>query len=189
MNEIWKDVVDYEGLYQISNFGGFRRHPDKQGKQQKKPKPLKRAISTNRLGYQYVDLCKNSVKAKKTVHQIVAAAFMPKFKYGMQLNHKDGDKINNHIDNLEIATFHLNNTHAHKLGLNPKPGKSKYHNVSVIIDNRGKHPLIYYRAAVKQHSKRIFCKQFKSEIEAAKAVDTFLDSIGDTERNRNFPTP
>jgi hypothetical protein len=186
MIEIWKDVVDFEGLYQISNKGNFRRHPDKQGKG-KNPKSLKRAISINRLGYEYVDFCKKGKKSKKTVHQLVAAAFISGFVYGQNINHIDGDKKNNNLCNLEKTNYIENNLHAHRIGLVKKPGKSKYHNVSIRIDKRHKNPKYSYRASIKSNSKRIFCKEFKTEIEAAKAVDTFLDSIGDTSRQRNFP--
>lgn len=189
MSEIWKDVTDFEGLYQISNFGNFRRHPDKQGKTRKNPKPLFRAKQLNRLGYEYVGLSKQGKTVKKTIHQLVAAAFLPNFSYGTMLNHIDGIKTNNHISNLEISSSIENNLHAHQIGLQNKPGKSRYRNVSTIIIDTRHGYRVYYRASIKQDSKRIFCKQFKCEIEAAKAVDTFLDSISDTKHKRNFPTP
>lgn len=184
MSEIWKDVVNFEGLYQISNLGNFRKHPNKQGKTRKNPKPLQRAKQVNRFGYEYVDLCKKGKKSKKTVHQLVAAAFIDDFSYGTEINHIDGIKNNNCLFNLEVSNPRDNNLHAHRLGLHPKPGKSKYHNVSIRYDKRRDH--IRYRASVKQDNVRIFCKEFRSEIEAAKAVDSFLDSINDKQRKRNF---
>jgi len=187
MREIWKNIINFEDLYQISNKGSFRRHPDKQCKTCKNPKPLKRGIFKNRLGYLYICLSKNNKTCKKTVHQVMAAAFLPNFTYGMHVNHIDGNKTNNYLSNIEITTFTDNNLHAHKLGLIPKPGKSIYHNVNIRVDKRHKNPKKSYLAAIKSNSKRIFCKYFKSEIEAAKAVDAFLDSINDTKRNRNFP--
>jgi hypothetical protein len=186
MLEEWRDIVDFEGLYQISNIGNFRKHPDKQGKS-KNPKSLVRVISTNRFGYQYIDLCKENSKSKKTVHQVVAAAFIKDFKYGMHINHKDGNKLNNCTGNLEVTTFSENNAHAHALGLNPKKGKSNYYNVSTRLDKRAKNPKITYMASVKIEGKRKYIGSFAIEIEAAKAVDKYLDSIGDTIRQRNFP--
>ena len=184
----WRDVVDFEGLYQVSDCGDFRKHPEKQGKHYgKRPvKSLERAKQLNRLGYCYVDLCKDNRKSKKTVHQIVAAAFIPKFEYGMHINHIDGNKQNNHIDNLELSNPVHNNTHAHASDLIPKPGKSKYRNVSIQIDKRHKTPKLKFIAAIKIDSKRHYIGCFKSEIEAAKAVDDYLDKIGDTSRQRNF---
>lgn len=187
MYEQWKDVLDYEGLYQISNFGNFRRHPDKQSKWRKNPKPLERAKYINRLGYEYVCLCKNDIKCNKTIHQLVAAAFIQSFKYGMHINHKDGIKTNNCIENLELTNAVYNNTHAHTLSTAFKPGKSKYYNVSVLYDKRHINPKINYIASVKINSKRHFIGSFTNEIEAAKAVDKYLDKIGDTVRLRNFP--
>jgi len=186
MFEEWKDIVEFEGLYQISNHGNFRKHPDKQGKCRKNPKPLGRAKQLNRWGYEYIDLCKNNQKSKKTVHQVVAAAFIADFTYGMIVNHKDGNKLNNHITNLELSDYVHNNIHAHSMNLMPKPGKSQYHNVSHVLDKRHKNPKYVYRASVKINSKCHIIGLFKQEIDAAKAVDTFLDSIGDTVRKRNF---
>ena len=186
MLDEWRDIKDFEGLYQISNLGKFRRHPDKQGKSNA-PKSLGRVISSNRLGYDYIDLCKENRKSKKTVHQVVAAAFIPDFKYGMHINHIDGNKRNNCIDNLEITTTSKNNAHAHALGLNPKKGKSKYYNVSTKLDKRAKNPKLSYTASVKIAGKREYIGSFAIEVDAAIAVDTYLNSIGDTIRQRNFP--
>ena len=185
MFEEWKDVVDFEGLYQISNLGNFRKHPNKQGKCRKNPKSLDRVKSINRFGYEYVDLCKDGHKSKKTVHQLVAAAFMINFIYGLMLNHKDGNKRNNNKDNLELSNAVHNNTHAHATNLMPKPGKSQYHNVSIRVDKRHKNLVNNYLASVKINSKRQIIGFFDKEIDAAKAVNDFLDSVGDTIRKRN----
>lgn len=180
MQEEWKDVVDYEGIYQISNKGNFRRDPSN-------PRKAAYPIQFNRLGYAYVSISNKNKKANKTIHQLVAAAFMPNFKYGLHINHKDGDKTNNCISNLELTNAVHNNTHAFTLPTTTKPGKSKYRNVSILLDKRHKNPKITYTASVKINSKRHFIGSFKNEIEAAIAVDKYLDLIGDTIRLRNFP--
>lgn len=180
MNEEWRDVVDFENIYQISNKGNFRRHPDN-------PRKANYPKHINRLGYEYVSISKQGKKTNKTIHQMVAAAFLSKFKYGMHINHKDGIKTNNSISNLELSNPVHNNTHAHTLSTAFKPGKSKYRNVSLRFDKRNKNPQIEYHASVKINSKRHYIGRFNSEIEAAKAVDNYLDSIGDTMRIRNFP--
>lgn len=189
MCEVWRDVVDFEGLYQISNLGGFRRHPDKQSRcKYRTPKSLERRTHLNRLGYLYATLCKGNISSKKTIHQMVAAAFIPGFKYGMTVNHLDGEKLNNAVSNLEMCTAQDNNLHAHKVGLQVKPGKSRYHNVRTHY-SRDKARIVSYAARVKNMYETIYYERFDTEEEAAKAVDAFLDSIGDTRRNRNFPTP
>lgn len=180
MNEMWKYVVDSNEVYQISSFGNFRRNPEK-------PRKAKYPVFTNRLGYSYISIRLNGKKTNKTIHQLVAAAFIPNFKYGMHINHIDGDKANNKLDNLEISNAVHNNTHAHTLPTTTKPGKSKYRNVSVRFDKRHKNPKLQYMASVKINSKRHFIGLFNIEENAAKAVDSFLDAIGDTLRIRNFP--
>lgn len=180
MNEIWKDVVDFEGLYQISNLGNFRRHPEK-------PRKANYPKNINRLGYVYVSISKNGKKFNKTIHQLVAAAFLPNFQYGKHINHIDGNKTNNVLSNLELSNPVHNNTHAHTLPTTFKPGKSKYRNVSIRLDKRNKNPQLEYHASIKINSKRHYIGRYSTEIEAAKAVDHYLDLIGDTVRIRNFP--
>lgn len=190
MTEIWKDVVEFEGLYQVSNLGNVRRHPDKQSKNKyRAAKPLARAININRLGYLYASFYKDGKTVKKTVHQLVAAAFIPGFQYGDEVNHNDGNKQNNSLDNLIPCTSQVNNLHAHRTGLMPKPGASKYHNVHIRLSRYKDKVYTYYVAKVKDAGKILINKQFTCEVEAAKAVDAFLDSIGDTSRARNFSKP
>lgn len=190
MNEDWKDVVDFEGLYEVSNYGNVRRHPDKQSKNKyRTPMGLERKTSLNRLGYPYATLCQEGKACKKTVHQLVAAAFIPGFVYGDTVNHLDGNKQHNNIKNLEACTNQDNNLHAHKMGLTPKPGISKYHNVHIRKSNYKDKTYVYYVAKIKDDYRVIFNKQFTSELDAALAVDAFLNSIQDTKRARNFKHP
>lgn len=176
MQEIWKNVVDYEEKYEISNLGRIRQ---KYGKVRKK--------YLNKYGYEYTTLNLNGVKKHKTIHQLVCASFIPSFKYGMHVNHKDGNKQNNCLDNLELTNAVYNNTHAHTLSTTYKPGKSRYKNVSIKLDKRHKNPTISYVASVKINSQRHYIGCFEIEEEAGKAVDKYLDLIGDTIRLRNFP--
>ena len=180
MYEEWRDVKDFEGIYEISNLGNFRRNS-------KKPRKAKYPKHINRLGYQCISISKDGKKSNKTVHQLVGAAFIRNFKYGMHINHKDGNKLNNCLGNLEKTNWVENNTHAHTLDTTSKPGKSKYKNVSTLVDKRNKQPKVKYVASIKINSKRHYIGSYNCEIEAAKAVDTYLDFIGDTVRIRNFP--
>ena len=188
MSEIWRDIVDFEGLYQVSSLGNVRRHPDKQSKNKYvTPKPLSRALHENRDGYLYATLSRNGKACKRTVHQLVATSFLPNAVYGCVINHLNGNKKDNRVSNLEVTTHQGNNLHAHKNGLTPKPGKSVYHNVHIRLSRYKDKTYTYYVAKIKDNYKILFIKQFTCEIEAAKAVDDFLDSIGDTKRQRNFP--
>jgi len=190
MSEIWKDVVEFEGFYQVSNIGNFRRHPDKQSKSKyRKVLPLERKTHINKLGYPYATLCKDNIASKKTLHQLVAAAFIPNFQYGMVVNHLDGDKQNNALSNLDVCSHQVNNLHAHRTGLVSKPGKiSNFHNVYPQFSRDGK-SIIAYSARIKDMYKTVYYKRFKTELEAAQAVDAYLNRIGDTQRSRNFSTP
>ena len=90
--EIWKDVKDYEGLYQVSNLGSLKSN-----------KGYKKA-SVNQDGYYQTTLYKNGKKRNVLVHRIVAEAFLPNLNNKPTVNHKDGNKLNNKLDNLEWAT-------------------------------------------------------------------------------------
>ena len=63
----------------------------------------------NKWGYAYVDLCNNGHKSRVFIHQIVAKMFIPNPNNLPQVNHKDEDKTNNHVDNLEWCTASYNN--------------------------------------------------------------------------------
>lgn len=68
-------------------------------------------------GYYYVNLCNNSTPKPFRVHRLVGAAFLPNPKNKPYINHIDGNKLNNHVSNLEWSTPSENNKHAYKLGL------------------------------------------------------------------------
>lgn len=114
MQEIWKDIPSYEGKYQISNFGNVkslnfsRNHI---------PHLLK--LKDHKDGYKLVGLS-NGKKGDKTffaVHRLVAEAFIDNPDNKSQVNHKDGNKSNNHISNLEWVTPQENMIHSFKTGL------------------------------------------------------------------------
>ena len=100
IKEIWKDKKDYEGHYQVSNFG--RVKSIKFGKE-RILKPV-----TNSSGYLLVELYKNNIKKKYSVHRLVAEAFIPNPYNLPQVNHKDENKLNNNVDNLEWCTNEYN---------------------------------------------------------------------------------
>lgn len=94
--EQWKEIVNFEGLYEISSFGKVRRiHKDPRSSKYKEL-----AQDTSR-GYKKVTLYKNGKGYKKQVHRLVAEAFLPNPNNLEQVNHKDEDKSNNNVNNLE----------------------------------------------------------------------------------------
>lgn len=116
--EIWKDVVGYEGVYLVSNLGNVKslsRNIISNGKHHytQKEKILVKTINTH--GYFYISLCKNAICKKKLVHQIVAESFLGHVICGHKLvvNHKDFNRLNNNVENLEIITQRENTNQKH----------------------------------------------------------------------------
>lgn len=100
MEEIWKDVIGYEGLYQVSNFGRVKSLGNGGSKNSKfsSERILKQL---NRNGYFGVCFCKDGKKKIYLVHRLVATAFLPNPDNLPQVNHKDQCKTNNVCSNLE----------------------------------------------------------------------------------------
>lgn len=100
MEEIWKDIEGYEGLYQVSNMG--------------RVKSLKNDIILKPYilrGYEKVLLYKNKKRKHFQIHRLVAMAFIPNPDNKPQVNHKDENKTNNCVDNLEWCTGHYNHNY------------------------------------------------------------------------------
>lgn len=111
MQEIWKDIKNYEGKYQVSNYGNVRSlNFRKTGLS----KNLKLVINHN--GYVQVGLFNKSIKST-SVHRLVTEAFLDKIEGKEDINHKDGNKKNNHVNNLEWCNQKENSIHAAKTGL------------------------------------------------------------------------
>lgn len=101
--EIWKDIANYEGLYQISNLG---RVKSLNYRKTKKSKVMKTKIDRN--GYETISLCKKNKIKTFLVNQLVAKAFIPNPNNYKETNHKDEDKLNNCVENLEWCTRSYN---------------------------------------------------------------------------------
>ena len=119
-DEVWKDIEGYEGLYQVSNFGNIKSLPkvrhNGRGTYIQKEKILK--PSNTSTGYKKIELCKDGKRKGFKVHRLVAIAFIPNPDNKPEVNHIDGNKINNNIDNLEWVTSSENTIHAYETGLN-----------------------------------------------------------------------
>lgn len=108
--EEWRDVVGFEGIYQVSNQGRVRSvdRIDSAGKRQRGK--LKRTKTNNR-GYHQVHLYKNNIVNYLLLHRLVAAAFIENPSELPQVNHIDEDKDNNRADNLEWCDNMYNRHH------------------------------------------------------------------------------
>lgn len=103
MKEIWKDIIGYDGLYEVSNTGKVRstnyRHTGK-------IKEISPGDKGN--GYLFVDLWKERKRKRFYIHRLVVQAFIGEIPKGLVVNHKDENPSNNNVDNLEICTYTYN---------------------------------------------------------------------------------
>lgn len=118
MTENWKDVVGYEGKYEVSDRGRVRSldrivKANDGVTYKRKGKYMK--ITENRYGYPIVNLSKDGSSKIKTVHRLVANSFLG--QSNLVVNHKDGIKNNNNLENLEFVTQKENMVHAVSSGL------------------------------------------------------------------------
>lgn len=120
MNEIWKDIAGFEGLYQVSNKGNVRsldryiNSPN--GRRLTKGKLLSHN-KTNGNGYKICRLCKDGKQYCKYFHRLVAECFLD--ENGDVINHKNGNKGDNRASNLEWVSQKDNCQHSLSIGLTP----------------------------------------------------------------------
>lgn len=120
---IWKQVVGFEGIYSVSIDGQIRR--DKPAPHTRPGLILKRRYDKD--GYVRHTLKNGVIIKNMLLHRIIYEAFVDKIPHGMQINHKNGIKDDNRLENLEVVTPSENTAHGFRvLGrkpqLNPNPG-------------------------------------------------------------------
>ena len=126
-NEIWKEIEGYNGVYFVSNIGRVKsanrriKVYNRGGYTQMhffkatmlKPRP-------NPNGYLYVNLFKDGISETAYIHRLVTKAFIGPIPSGMQVNHKDKNKRNNCVENLEIVSPAENTKHSYYVGENKR---------------------------------------------------------------------
>lgn len=121
----WKEIKGYEGRYIISNYGeiiSLPRYKNNNSKlQYVEPKEICRYINKHN-GYVYVQLWNNSTYKNIRLHKLVAENFIDNKENKPQINHIDGNKENNRVDNLEWCTASENIKHAYYTGLRKRGG-------------------------------------------------------------------
>jgi hypothetical protein len=120
MIELWKEVAGFEGIYKVSNTGKVVAHEKtiirgkgnclsiRQPEMELKP-------TKDKWGYYGVNLWKGGKNTRKKVHRLVAEAFLPNPNNLRYINHKDEDKANNSVENLEWCTSSYNNTYGSRV--------------------------------------------------------------------------
>ena len=126
MKEIWKDVIGYENIYQVSSYGRVKSldmvsNSKNNSKQIRKGRTLK----PYEQRYMRVMLVKNKQRKVKNIHRLVAQAFIPNPENKPQVNHIDGVKTNNNVNNLEWVTAKENIKHSFKNNLQNNKDKRK----------------------------------------------------------------
>ena len=144
--EQWNDVIGFEGIYQVSNFGRLKSN--------------KKILNpcANKKGYLKTTLSKNSIKKQVFIHRIVAEAFLGLVDGKPFINHKNGIKNDNRIENLEWVSNLENQCHKPK----KESATSKYIGVYKLKNSR-------WRVQIGINRKVIYLGSFESEIQAANA--------------------
>jgi hypothetical protein len=117
LTEYWVDIRGYEGYYQVSNYGNVRSLDRVITEQTGKTQTLKGRIlkpHTNSSGYYQINLNRKSIRTTFAIHQLVAQAFLDNRSSKPLVNHINGIKTDNNVNNLEWATYSENLEHAYK---------------------------------------------------------------------------
>jgi hypothetical protein len=172
--ELVADIIGYEGLYAITSSGrvwGYAREIVGCGNRKKWLRPgawqAPQKSGRGGKGYLQIGLSKDRMRKRFCIHKLIATAFIPNPRGLTEINHIDGDKLNNAIYNLEWCTHAENVEHAHRTGL--RNGSSKYRGVSW---NRHKNKWVAFTS---ERSVYTYVGQFDTEIEAARAYNSYVE--------------
>lgn len=175
--EIWKDVLGYEGQYQVSNYGRVKSLSRvtelNGGRQRKEPELIMKY--TIRAGYPTLILRRSGKRKSAQIHRLVAQAFIPNPDNLQVVNHLDYDRTNNHADNLEWCSQQENVQYSSERMRKPRD-KSKATNTGekYIRKIQLKNGDYRYRLTVRGKDRGIITKQFGSLEEAIRYRDGVL---------------
>jgi len=169
--EIWKDIPNYEGYYQVSNLGRVKSLKRVVCRSDGSFHTLKEKLlkaSINGVGYLATILSKDGKKKSFKVHQLVAMAFLGHEPCGYKIvvDHVNNDKLNNQVDNLQLTTSR------HNVSKDIRRGASKYIGVS-WYKNSNK-----WMASIRINGKQKHLGYFNDELDASKAYQNALKGIG-----------
>ncbi len=168
MEEIWKDIIEFENMYQISNYGRVKSLERKsKNNRLLKEKILKTSLDGS--GYHLLGLNKNNKKYMRYIHRLVADHFLEIKREGIKLvvDHIDNDKNNNNVNNLQIITNREN------CSKNSKENTSTSKFIGVHWNTRCKK----WKAQIKINGKIKHLGNFSNEIDAANAYEEAKNNI------------
>ena len=180
--EIWRDIKDYEGLYQVSNLGNIKSLKRTITYQNGKVIHLKEKILKPKLcnSYAYIELSKNNKAKHFYIHRLVAQEFIKDYNKKLEINHKDFDRSNNKLENLECITKYENWKYSYDKGRIPIPPPQKPKKIICLNDGKifnsikeaGKYYNINYsmicnqlKGRTKKVHNKIFEYKYRIEIE------------------------
>jgi len=165
MNEIWKDIAGYEGLYQVSNLGRIKSLP------RNGTINLERFIKPRvDSGYERVWLSKNNKTKPLKISRLVAMAFISNTYNKPEVNHIDGNKLNNCVVNLEWVTKSENIKHAFYSGLAKPTKEQKHAKANFVIATQV----------------RMLCKQGIKQIEIARIFGLSRTIVSNIKLNKSW---
>lgn len=138
--EEWRDITGYEGIYMVSNFGRVKslEREIRFGIAGKRidPEKIKTVLKTKK-GYNKIGMCNNGTQRQEFVHRLVALAFIPNPEGKPTVNHIDGNKDNNCLENLEWSTYLENNRHAIDTKLRSRPSglRGSEHKKAILTES------------------------------------------------------
>ena len=193
MEEIWKDIEGYEGIYQVSNLGNVKSL-DRTVKYTKWQYKLCKVVECKHLvkgktmipwlndtGYLVVDLSSKGKTRSYLVHRLVAQAFIDNPENKPEVNHKDGNRQNPEASNLEWVTSSENKIHAYRTGLHVVSDETRS-KLSESAKNRGYVPHSAARKAVKcLETGEMYVSMEDARLRSGASADLILASIRDGE--------
>lgn len=139
MKEVWKDIEEYESLYQVSNQGRVRsldRTVINNGSIRLIEGKLLKPIN-NGFGYLYINLCKDSKIKRTAIHRLVAKTFLPNPDNLAQVNHKNEIKSDNRVENLEWCNSKYNANYGNRNAKCTESKRNKYGKIVKQYDING----------------------------------------------------
>ena len=190
INENWKDVVGFEGRYMISNLGNVKSIVTNHGKPT--DKQVTKRVRSKTCDYHYVQFWRKDKPTHKAIHRLVAEAFIPNPENKPIVNHLDGNKHNNAVNNLEWATHSENHKHAFATGLRSVEDcrdrmigqvRGKASNYRYVYFDKSRNR---WKTSIKANGKVQYQKRHATELEAAIDANEALDRLGLDNYPRNI---